>query len=80
METLITSIIWILLTLSAYHRNKKWKIGNNETRYENKWTRSDAIESFVTCLFVWYFVWTWVLCEKIRSLKLGSWFDKDSKI
>ena len=65
-------IIWIIGTVTAYPRHKKWVIENIESDYDN----SQMLLGLFACICMWYFVWAWFLFEKIGDL---DWMHKKSK-
>ena len=85
MTPYILSIIQILGWITAYPKNKRWRIKEELlVGYSNDWTNADAILSIFICFFLWIFIWLGFIGKMWEDdkilLKLKNWLDKKSKL
>ena len=68
METsiFIGIFIWTIVAVTAYPRNKKFRLHRTGRFGDQVWTYWDAIISIIACLFGWWVVWGFIFFE---------WFD-----
>ena len=75
-KTLIVIIGWLIMSMLAYPRNKKWCIENDACNCDG-WSISDMGLSIFASITMWYIILTWYVFEKIQYL---DFWDKPSKL
>lgn len=82
MKLIIFIAVWIIGWLTAYPKNKKFRL-SEINYYKNKpkvWTNKKMLESLFICFILWYLVWFWYLFEKYDDfIDNWTWLDKPSK-
>lgn len=63
--TIIILTVWLIGSITAYPRNKKWCLANLE---QKEWTNGDMLQAIIASLCMWYFIWAWYLFEKISDM------------
>lgn len=79
MGNIIILIIWLIGTITAYPKNKKWLKENSPT--DEEWTNEDMITAIINCLLFWWFIWIFFIETKFSNRKKSknNWWNKKSK-